>query len=457
MANFYVRSTDGNNTDNGSTWALAKATLAGAFAACAAGDTVFVSKRHSEATGAMLTLASPGTLAAPVYVIGVDDTGNPQPPTVAQSGAVISSTSGWGLDLQGVAYCSNIEIVCDISGSNYAAFLGVGSHGSSTNNNYWLVENGALYQKSAHVGSFIKVGQAASTSARKQSALRLKNTPVRFVNASQKLELMGDFDWEGGTLNTTTVAPTALVAFGSVDNAAVGIARITGVDLSGLAIGNSLVALGGNPGGRAVFANCKLGSGVSITSGAYTSPIGPLVSVENCDSADTNYRAGWFFPAGSVLTETTLVRTGGASDGTTAISWKMDSNADADYPMVTVESPTISIWNDTVGSSKTVTVEILHDSATNMTDGEIWLEVQYLGTSGFPLSSFASDAKSSFIATAADQATSSETWTTTGMTSPNKQKLSVTFTPQEKGYLQANVYLAKASKTVYVDPKLTVA
>ena len=42
------------------------------------------------------------------------------------------------------------------------------------------------------------------------------------------------------------------------------------------------------------------------------------------------------------------------------------------------------------------------------------------------------------------------------MSNPNTQKLSVTITPQEAGYMQAKVYLAKASKTVYVDPKLTV-
>ena len=152
-----------------------------------------------------------------------------------------------------------------------------------------------------------------------------------------------------------------------------------------------------------------------------------------------------------------LVRTGGASDGVTPISGKLASNGDAEYPLVVVETTDISIWNDSVGSSKTVTVEILHDSATNLTDGEIWLEVEYLGTSGFPLSSFVSDAKSDVLATAADQTTSSETWTTTGMTNPNKQKLSVTFTPQEAGYFQAKVYLAKASKTVYICPKLTVS
>ena len=37
MAVLYVRSTDGDDADNGSTWALAKATLAGAFAAAAEG------------------------------------------------------------------------------------------------------------------------------------------------------------------------------------------------------------------------------------------------------------------------------------------------------------------------------------------------------------------------------------------------------------------------------------
>ena len=134
----------------------------------------------------------------------------------------------------------------------------------------------------------------------------------------------------------------------------------------------------------------------------------------------------------------------------------MATSANANAIVAPLVTPEIIIWNVDVGSSKTVTVEILHDSATNLTDGEIWLEVQHLGTSGFPLSSFVSDAKSDVLATSADQATSSETWTTTGMTNPNTQKLSVTFTPQEKGYFQAKVYLAKASTTVYIDPKLVV-
>ena len=43
------------------------------------------------------------------------------------------------------------------------------------------------------------------------------------------------------------------------------------------------------------------------------------------------------------------------------------------------------------------------------------------------------------------------------MTNPNKQKLVTTQTPQEKGYYRCRVAVAKASYTVYADPKLAVA
>jgi len=229
------------------------------------------------------------------------------------------------------------------------------------------------------------------------------------------------------------------------------------VDLSAL---SSSVNIVGNGSGmcQLMLRNCKLPASWSglLVSTTITTP-GFRVEMHNCDSADTNYRLWVEDYAGSIKSETTLVRTGGASDGVTGYSFKMTTTANANALVAPLVSPEIAIWNDAVGSSKTVTVEILHDSATNLTDGEIWLEVEYLGTSGYPLSSFVSDAKADILATSADQATSSETWTTTGMSNPNTQKLSVTFTPQEAGYFQAKVYLAKASKTVYVCPKLTVS
>lgn len=175
----------------------------------------------------------------------------------------------------------------------------------------------------------------------------------------------------------------------------------------------------------------------------------------NCDSADTNYRLWIQDYTGSVVSETTVVRSGGASDGATAISWKMTSTANAVYPHLTLSPCEIVTWNETVGSAITATIEIVTDNVT-LTDGECWVEVTYLGTSGTPLGASVNDAKADVLATAANQTTSTETWTTTGLTTPVKQKLSVTFTPQEKGFIHAVVRLAKASTIVYVDPKLVI-
>jgi hypothetical protein len=230
-------------------------------------------------------------------------------------------------------------------------------------------------------------------------------------------------------------------------------ATISGVDLSNFSSSLNLCSFGFN--GIVIFRDCKLPASWSgsLVTGTITS--GARAELYNCDSADTNYRLIVTDYAGSITSETVIVMTGGASDGTTPLSWKMVSGANAEYPLVSLCSPEIVKWNDTTGSAITATVEIITDNVT-LTDAECWIEVQYLGTSGFPLSVFVSDAKADILATAANQSSSSVTWTTTGLGTPVKQKLSVTFTPQEKGFLHAVVHLAKASTTVYVDPLLTI-
>jgi len=206
-----------------------------------------------------------------------------------------------------------------------------------------------------------------------------------------------------------------------------------------------------------VARNCKLPTSWSGVLNSSTPGPGSTYSLMNSDSADTNYRLRWEVQFGTIVHETTLVKTGGASDGTTPISWDMTTNANAEWSHQTLDSSEIVRWNETVGSSVTLTVDILHDSVTNLQNDEIWLEVQYLGTSGFPLSLFADDAAADYVATPADQTTSGSSWTTTGMTNPNEQELSVTIAPQEKGYFIAKVRMAKASYTVYVDPLLQIS
>lgn len=441
MANIYVRSTDGNDADNGSTWALANATLAGAAAIDAAGDTVFVADGHSESNGTSVTLSFAGTTANPVRVLCVNDTGDPSPPTALATGAVIETTGAATLTVAGSIHAYGLTLV---AGNNASASSITLSNAVASQ----FYENCTIKLGTTAATGRINISNSSSGTP---SRVEWKNCIAEFSASGQVIRPQNCiFNWSGGSVAAGT-SPTAIFNFGSGQPA---IVLVEGVDFSALAAGVDMLSVT-NSAGRFRMRNCKL---PASWSGALVSGINPAVIAEmhNCDAGDTNYRLWLEMYAGKVLSETTIVRTGGASDGTTALSWRMETNANANFACEQLVSPEIVRWNETVGSSVTVTVEVISDNVT-LTDAECWLEVQYLGTSGFPLASFIDDAKADTLATAANQTTSTETWTTTGLTTPVKQKLSVSFTPQEKGFIHARIVLAKPSTTVYVDPLLTVA
>ena len=440
MADIYVRSTDGSDSDNGSTWALAKATLSGAAAIDAAGDRIFLSQAHSESFATTTTFALAGTAASPVQVIGVNDAN--QPPTAVQTGATITSTGTSNIQFSGDSIC--VDSLTFNAGTGTSAMTLTPC--STTASSYSVINKCGLRLVNTAAASRIDILNGANSYA------KTVGCSFRFANASQGLRTNngGYAEVSGGGIDSAGSSPTVLMP--SVANGSN--ILIEGFDASHGASSMSFFQVTNRV--RAVVRNCKLPASWtgSLASGSITR-FGTRLEMYNCDSGDTNYRLRIEDYAGTIQDETTIVRTGGASDGTTPLSWRMASSSTATYPSTFLASPEIARWNETAGSAITVTVEILTDGVT-LTDAECWLEVQYLGTNGVPLSVFASDAKADVLATAANQASSSESWTTTGITTPVKQKLSVTITPQEKGYLQAVVKLARASTTVYVDPQLTV-
>ena len=438
MADIYVRSTDGSDADNGSTWALAKATLVGAAAIDAAGDTIYLSQSHAESGGAV-TAVFAGTMANPVKIIAGND--GAEPPTAVSAASLISSSS---ITLSGSYYLYGLTLQSATS---------ILPNAQVTSNSVTL-DHCSLITTGTGGSSFFSIG---STNNVTQKAVLLDCTYKFSGSSNSGCATAGVVEIKGGSFVSGTSTPSAGIFGGTATDRTGAQLLIDGLDMTNLASTVSIFRTFVSP-GLFQIRNSKLPASWSGSlCNATPLATGQRFEMHNCDSGDTNYRLWVQEYSGSIKTETTLVRTGGASDGTTGYSLVMATTANANASVAPLVSPEVSIWNDTTGGSKTVTVEILHDSATNLTDGEIWLEAQYLGTSGVPLGSFISDAKADILATAADQSASSETWTTTGMSNPNTQKLSVTFTPQEKGYIQAKVYLAKASKTVYVDPKLTVA
>jgi hypothetical protein len=272
----------------------------------------------------------------------------------------------------------------------------------------------------------------------------LKNTTVQFGATGDAIAIPGRFEW----YNTASAITGATIPTGGIFNAqTAATALIEGVDLSALGSGTVISrAFGQNA--NVILKDCKLGSSVTIATTPTT--LRGATSLIRCDSGDTNYRTEKYDYTGTLTTETTIVRTGGASDGTTPIAWKVITTANSEriYPF---ECFPISIWNETVGSAVTVTVECRGAAIPNL--DEMWMDVEYLGTSGFPLGNFSTTGHANLLLTGTANTSSSESWG--GSTS--SFKLVATITPQEKGPITVYVKIAKTSSTYYIDPKITLS
>ena len=448
---YYVRSTDGSDADNGTTWTLAKATVAGALAIAAAGDTIYVSQAHAETQATAMTWTSPGTAASPVKILCVND--GAEPPTALATTATVSTTGTSSITISGFAYLYGISL--NVATGSGGAVLQAGAASAST----WVY----LADCKITIGTTSSSGavvSGVSASASDDSLLVLDNTSLKFSATTQGVAPTRSFVW----LNT----PSAVDPAGSIPTSlfkeatgSAGKVVVSGVDLSALGSGKSLVApISTGSTLEYYFRNCKLGASVAVKSAqAIPGQGGPNIFLDNCDSGATNYRLEHYKYQGSIISGATIKRTGGASDGTTGISWTMASLAGASF-ISPLTSPPIYAWNETTGSAKTLTVEILHDSVTDLTESEVWAEVEYLGSSATPLASFATDHNSTVLSlssTAQAAGTGTGNWTTTGLTNPRSQKLEVTVTPQMKGLFRVIVYLGKASYTIYVDPMITVS
>jgi hypothetical protein len=97
-------------------------------------------------------------------------------------------------------------------------------------------------------------------------------------------------------------------------------------------------------------------------------------------------------------------------------------------------------------------VEIISSASLNNTDINLMLE--YQGTAGSSLGTFAYSLPSPLTPSAAVP-TSTVTWNNQP-TTPVKQHLQVTFTPQVAGRVRGIVRLGKVSTTVWINPQVII-
>lgn len=457
----WVKTAGSTTTDNTaiwtarvpSTWANATFTITKATANDAPGDIIYVSNNHAESGSGPGVLAHfAGTANTPNKVLCVRDTA--EPPVQLANTATLTSISSWGQTVTGCAYIYGLTFIPGNAAG--AAGLVLGSYNIASSITAQVYESCIFRYLSTTTSSYMSIGTNTTSSAHGKL--------VEFINCDIKLGVTGytsaikihiPFIWNGGSFEAGSATPTAGL-FGIADSASHPTNTvIKNVNFSNLA--NSLIfCTSGYYRGDLKLINCKLPanwSGGLIGSGSTTLGSGTRVSMYNCDNLTTNYRLWIETYAGSIKSETTLVKSGGATDGTTTLSWKLASTANANEFVAPLITDDMAIWIENIGVSKTITVDILHDSVTALTDAEIWLEIDYLGSSASPLGTPLSDKRSTVLTTPTNQSSSTATWTTTGLSNPNKQKLELTFTPQMKGFVYARVCLAKASYTVYIDPE----
>lgn len=409
-----------------------------------AGDnTIYVDPAHNETIAAENVVYSPATNtpATPFKVICASDAATP--PTAVATTAVVNITGS------GSAHFTQSQYVYGITYNlgSAASTNSLGAFTSGTDYNL-IFDNCNINLANTSTSSAFALGPATA----KFCDIQFLSSKLKFGVAAQKILVNGKLVVKGGSIDAAGIIPDALIV-SSYDSP--GYIEYNGVDLAsgGDWTSKALVNVASPQKLMVVFNDCKKAAAAAITTGTYTGPNGSRVRFINSstDTAQLSYFDESYM--GKIVDEKVIVRTGGGTQGTVPTSYKMTStNASWAYPLEFV----FNVTNEATGVAQTWLVEILHDSVTALTNGQIALEVMGRDVTTTPLVSLLRDRKASILSAAANQATSTAAWTTTGLTNPNKQSLSVTFTPLVKGNVAVRVLLYMPSKTVYVCHKAIV-
>lgn len=405
-----------------------------------AGDRTFVSSDHSESqsSGSYGSGSSISGGYGLLQFICVNRAGS-TPPVAADvtTGATITGTSG-------------LIIYCRVNAYMYGfSFVQTGA-GSAINFN----DNSLQFQKSLYFQSctfYQNNNNASSSYAGFNCKVILDNTTLQFGNTGQTISSTNnEFVW----VNTPSAIPgatlpTVLFTEGAGSNV-INTVTARGVDLS--AITGTLVKSNGGPASRYLFDSCKIASASTRYSNAASANTTDIIELVNCFDGTNQISESYQVP-GTITTERTITLSGGAADNVGGFSHKLVSGSNVDKFVNTLNSFWMDLNYTTTGSSKTATVEIISSGTLN--NDEISLYLEYEGTSSSSVASFGTSFIATPLTTPSAVTSSSATWNSSPST-PQKQKLQVTFTPQTAGRVRGQVRLGKSSGTVYVNPQITI-
>ena len=361
-----------------SAWSAPHARLASALTAnwAQAGENVFVADNHAELQPQPITITGAGTVAAPIFIYCVDHTASVPPGSSnlkTTATVTLYATATNVIALNGIYY---------VYGISFIAGPANGVESSINVSGAWVkLEACLLKMMSTNTPfNFSWTISGAYT--------EFDNTSLSFGNSSLSgRQALGLWIWK----NSTALAAGSAALTSNLMGYNSGNYVFEGVDLTGL---NGGITADVNDVTNYQIVNCKLPSGFSLgTPGKIGSDWNVIVS----DSGATNYVQQKNQFAGSLVQSTSVVRSSGASDGTTPISWSVTTTTNSSW-LVPFQCFLIAEWNTLTGSTRTVTVYGVVNAAAVPNNDQIWLEVEYLGSSATPLGSFANDTKANNLA-----------------------------------------------------------
>lgn len=439
MAAKFVRS-GAAGAGTGADWANAYTTIALAIAGISAGDILWIADDHNESTAGAVAWTFPGTIGNPNFCYCADHTvASPGTGDLKLTG-LASTSGGNSITMAGSAYWYGMTPQVGSAANNASINILT----TASQNAQMVFDSCGLALIGTGASSIIAFGGTAASSP---ARVNLTNTTMRFAATGQGITLRNThLQWRNTASALLGTIPTTLISASTFR----GMAFIEGVDLSAAGSGKTLVgALAA--GSRIYLKDCQLGA--SVTVAATPTNAEQETYVTNSDSGATNYRSEKYAYRGTETTETTIVRTGGASDGTMPQSRKIVTTANSLWVMPFESMTPIPVWVDSTGS-KTFTVHAVSGAAGGLNNDDIWIQVEYPGSASVPLASFASSTKANNLATGSAYSASGASWA--GSPSGTPFSMAVTVTLNAKGLVFVYVRAAKASMTVYVDTKIVV-
>jgi hypothetical protein len=343
---------------------------------------MYIASSHTQTATTFVWNLIATSVLNPISIISCTKTA--APPTSAAVGATVTSTS-----------------TVSGSGDYGAGTCGAYIYGLALNAAGFLfsfgVSNNTIHYESCTFTLNMPNSTAASyqffTSASGSSNL------YRFTNCTWALNAHVDSGFAGSNANAQSVdiiggsitsgATSALNhLFGPSNSTCPANMTLRGVDMSGLHA-NTVLSSTSSFNQKIWLIDCALPSGYSAPTSWSTDAQQAEFFILRSDSSGNNYNSYKASNFGWQAVDTQLVRTGGATDGTTLISWKLNpatiyvtANPQGGFAF---RCNPLLMWNSITSQNVTVTAYGIWKGAAVPNNCDIDIEVEYLGSSGSPL------------------------------------------------------------------------